>query len=347
MRNIRVLVTGAGSGVGQGIIKALRVSDLPVTIISADISPLNTGLYRTDEYLILPKVEDEGSLPVILSAIREKEIDVVMIGSEFDLEFFSRHRAMIENETKSLVIASPLETVLMSNDKWLTVEFLRSHGLPYPESFLPQDLGNALGKAGDWGYPFVLKTRFGTASRHVYFINNSDELSFFYGKVPDPMLQRIIAKPSGRLDHEYTCSVFKCLNGEVIGPFTSRRTLRGGSSWVVEVDEFKELYGLLNSIGDVVPSMGSLNVQLMIGPDGPVPFEFNARFSGTTAIRAFFGFNEPQMVLQNYYLHEDLPQVNIRKGTVLRYLEEVFIEGKVASGLEGNDLPKGRIVEWF
>jgi carbamoyl-phosphate synthase large subunit len=341
------MVTGAGSGVGQGIIKALHLTDLPVTTISSDISPLNPGLFRTDEYLLLPKVEEEGSLPKIISAIRDKEIDIVMIGSEFDLEFFSCHKLQIENETGTLIVVSPFETVKISNDKWLTVEFLKAHNLPYPESFLPENIDGAFQKAREWGYPFILKSRFGTASRHVYFIYDDHDLSFLYNKVPMPMLQKIIEKPKGELGNEYTCSIFKCRNGDIVGPFTSRRTLRGGSSWVVEVDAFEQLHHLLNSIGEIMPTMGSLNIQLMVGPDGPVPFEFNARFSGTTAIRAYFGFNEPEMVLLNYYLKKNLPEIIIRKGLVLRYLEEVFIEGKLAADLDGNTLPKGEIVKWF
>ena len=57
MRDVRVLVSGAGSCVGQGIVKSLRSCSYPVTIISADISPFNAALYRADEAIIIPKVD--------------------------------------------------------------------------------------------------------------------------------------------------------------------------------------------------------------------------------------------------------------------------------------------------
>ena len=59
MRTIKVLVTGAGSGVGQSIMKALRISKLPIKIISADICELNAGLFRADKSLIVPRVENK------------------------------------------------------------------------------------------------------------------------------------------------------------------------------------------------------------------------------------------------------------------------------------------------
>ena len=51
----------------------------------------------------------------------------------------------------------------------------------------------------------------------------------------------MISLPSSELNSEYTCSIFKTLQGDILGPFTARRTLRGGTSWHVEVAEFKEL----------------------------------------------------------------------------------------------------------
>ena len=88
MKKIRILVTGAGSGVGQGIIKSLKISNCPITIISSDISSMNAALYRTKESIILPKVEEKNSLNKIIKKIIKYKINIIMIGSEFDLKFY-------------------------------------------------------------------------------------------------------------------------------------------------------------------------------------------------------------------------------------------------------------------
>ena len=131
-----------------------------------------------------------------------------------------------------------------------------------------------------------------------------------------------------------------------LGPFTARRTVRGGTSWHVEVDRFYELDTLLLEISQATDFIGSLNVQLMLTKKGPVPFELNARFSGTTAIRAHFGFNEPEMTLRAYYYQEDITPPVIRSGIALRYHEEVFIDDVQADELQPN-IHKGYVNSWF
>ncbi len=345
-KNCRVLVTGAGSGVGQGIIKSLKRSELPVTIIASDISKMNAGLYVSDEAAIIPKVEDPNALEKIIKLLNNKRIDLVMIGSEFDLMFFSIYKDKIELSTKAIIFAANVETVKIADDKWLTTEFLKNNNLPFAPAYLPDSILDAKDKAKSWGYPVVLKARSGTSSRHVHILNNHKDLEELYLSVPSPMLQQLIDMPSSELGTEYTCSVFKAMDGSLIGPFTAKRTVRGGTSWHIEVDEFKQIHHLLIKLGESLDFIGSLNVQLMLTNDGPIPFELNSRFSGTTAVRAYFGFNEPEMAVISFFHQEKLKTPEIKKGVAMRYHEEVFIDNTSSDNLSP-DTNKGSVVKWF
>ena len=340
------MVTGAGSGVGQGVIKALRMSSKPLTVIGADIAPLNSGLFRTDEAVLIPRVESSDALEGFIDVLNREKIQVLMVGSEFDLDFLSQHKFVIESETSAFVVTSPHSTVEIAADKWKMTKFLKEHGLPFAQAAVPSSDDEAIAISEEWGFPVVLKARKGTSSRHVHVVRSADEVRLLFNSVPLPMLQRMIAMPSSDLGQEYTCSVFTLRDSQIIGPFTARRTLRAGNSWAIEVAQFHELMPVLMEVGRALPSLGSLNVQLMVGPDGPVPFEFNARFSGTTAVRAHFGFNEPDMVIQNHILGETIQQPDIRAGMALRYLEEVFLDGVTSDSL-GEPLPRGEVRTWF
>ena len=346
MKRIRVAVTGAGSGVGNGIVKALRLSELPVDVICTDIAPRSVGLFRADEAEIWPAVEEAGALDRIVERLRTLRVDALMIGSEFDLAFYAAHRSHIEANSDCVVIVSPPEVISVANDKWDTVQFLQRNGIAHPRSALPETRADALEHAEAWGYPVVLKPRVGTSGRGVHVVADAADMERQFIPKSGQMLQEHLGDRAKRRDNEYTCSVFRLDDGTLLGPLTARRRLRGGDSWQVEVDSFADLFPIMDEIGRHLPSRGSLNVQLFLTGDGPVPFEINARFSGTTAIRAHFGFNEPEMAIRHYVLGEPLSQPAIGRGIALRYMEEVFLDGLGAEDLSP-PFPQGQVHQWF
>ena len=171
-------------------------------------------------------------------------------------------------------------------------------------------------------------------------------LELLLPRTPNPMLQELAGPVREELGSEWTCSAFVCSGGEILGPFSSRRTLRGGSSWVVEVKPLAVGDDVVIKIAEKLGHVGSINVQLMASEGGVVPFELNARFSGTTPIRAHYGFNEPEMAIRSYHLGEILVPQPIRSGVVMRYIEEVFVDDVEASELAA-PFPRGVVRDWF
>ena len=55
---MKVLVTGAGALLGQGIIRSLMESSLSPVIVAADANPLSAGLYWTRHRHLVPMASD-------------------------------------------------------------------------------------------------------------------------------------------------------------------------------------------------------------------------------------------------------------------------------------------------
>ena len=144
--------------------------------------------------------------------------------------------------------------------------------------------------------------------------------------VPNPIIQKYAGYKGDSINNEYTCGIFTLKEGDLVGPFIAKRILKNGTSWIIEVAKHKAIKSLIINIANKLKSIGSLNIQLRDGPNGPIPIEFNARFSGTTNIRAYFGFNEQEMFIKNYFLGKKIKRLNIKNGKVFRYTEEIFLE---------------------
>ena len=54
-----------------------------------------------------------------------RKIKYVLVGLDFEVPLFAKHKACLENKTDCKVIVSSAEVVGICNDKWLTYCFLR------------------------------------------------------------------------------------------------------------------------------------------------------------------------------------------------------------------------------
>lgn len=315
---MRVLVTGAGALLGQGIIKSLRLASTPYEIIAADPDPRAVGLYWADRAHLIPFAAAPDYLDRICALIGREQPAAVLVGTDVELLLFASHRAEIESAYQTRVIVSAPEVIRIADDKWLTAQFLAANGFPHPRSALPDNRADLLRHCD---FPLIVKPRSGARSVGVHLVHSEEELALAVRAVNNPVIQECVATP----EHEYTSGIVMT-DGTVQAIVTMRRDLRDGNTYRAYVEPDVPYNSLLARIGERLAGFGPLNLQFRLDDGVPKIFEINARFSGTTPMRAYAGYNEVDHIVHHAVEGTPIPIPSLRPVVVLRYWDEIVVE---------------------
>jgi len=319
---IRVLVTGVGSLLGQGIVKSIKNSSLNYSIVGTDYFESAVGLYWVDKAYILPDIlrsdiSDEEWLDCICKIMHENDIDIVLPGLDFEIPLFAKYKSYIENKTNVKVVVSSENVVNIGNDKWKTVEYLKQNHFKYPKSSLPENIEELI---KNYNFPLIVKPRFGHTSKNVFLVKNNSELQSALKKCEMPIVQEYLDKA----DMEFTCGVVY-LHEKVVSVISLRRTLKNGNTQLAFSENSDEINKFITQVTRKLKPNGPINFQLRVTDAGPVIFEINPRFSGTTPIRQIFGVNEVEATIKSTLDIEFDFKYQIKHGVVIRYFEDQFI----------------------
>jgi carbamoyl-phosphate synthase large subunit len=322
MPEFRVGISCVNSLVGQGVVKSLAACDLArrLELTGFDYVPGTVGGEWVKPTYLLPDilrpgVSEEQWLDALTRHIEERGIEILLVGIGFELPLMAKHRERILARTGCRVLVSSPENVERCEDKYLTARFLAERGLNPPATWLP-------GEAGGVVFPAVVKPRTGTGSKGLRIVRSQEELDIALAGLDKPMIQEEV----GSRDTEYTCGAL-CFGGEVKSVICLRRVLRDGNTNAAWHDRDTPP-AIEEHVREAVKALapdGPANLQLRLDSSGrPRVFEINLRFSGSTAMRAQFGVNEPEMAVKAM-LGLPLPVFTPRFGRVLRFWEELYV----------------------
>jgi carbamoyl-phosphate synthase large subunit len=318
---MKILVTGAGAVLGQGIIKSLRQSPLECSVIAADPNPLSSGLYWADAAYRLPFADDPAFGDRIHQLLDRERPDMVLVGTDVELSWFAAERHRLEAMFGTHVLVSDPRVVAIADDKLETARFFESVGLPHPASAAGEDEAAVEALIETVGFPLVVKPRIGARSVGVSLVHDRAGLASALEGRSGLVVQQCV----GDADCEYTASTL-VFDGEVQASIVMRRDLRDGNTYRAYTGDYPDLNEQVRTLGRALQPHGPANFQFRTDADGiPRVFEINARFSGTTPLRAMAGFNEVEMCVRKLLHGTPLVQPPIRSGVILRYLDEMFV----------------------
>lgn len=320
--DLGVLILGLGGNVSQGILKAVHLSGLQCRVVGACINPLGAGLFAVDRSYVSPPAADPGFQDWLLDVCRSESIDCVLSGVEPVLEVLAGLAADLRRETEAVAVVSAPEQLRIGQDKLETCGWLQRQGLNHPLFADPANSASVEALLDRTGFPVVAKPRQGNASRGLVLLADRRELEAYLGR-GDYVLEQYLGDP----EEEYTVGCFSDSAGTVRGCIAMRRKLTGGTTSEVVVGDFPEVRAEAARVAAALRPMGPCNVQMRTHDGRPTTFEVNVRFSGSTPIRAHFGFNDVEAAIAHYVAGEpavDLP--DITSGLAARYWNEVYLD---------------------
>ncbi|MBW1939110.1 MAG: hypothetical protein JRI67_10185 [Deltaproteobacteria bacterium] len=174
MEQLTVFVTGAGALLGQGILRCLRMSQKPLRIITGDPDHRAAGHWLGDCAYTVPMAGESNFINRIEEIIAQERVTLLFVGTDVELSILSRERKRLGDTYGVRIIVSPLQVIEIADDKWLTAQFLKKEGFPFPRSALAHDWDAIQTLVDTVGFPLFIKPRKGARSVGAKTIENQD-----------------------------------------------------------------------------------------------------------------------------------------------------------------------------
>jgi len=310
----RVLVTGAGSLAGYGVIRSLRHWRPEFTIIGGDTDPNAVGFQWSDERAGLAPGAAPDYLDSVARAIERHRVDVVVPTHPAEIGPLARW-----DDPPVPIAVDRAELVELRLDKWLWYQQLRAVGEP---SLIPTQL---LADADEGGFEthvrVVAKPRRCSGSRGLAVF----EAAELQRRRQSPGAEVLIVQPYVGSDaEEYSAAVF----GDGGGGFPARIVLHreldpGGWTKRARLAQPTSLDPVLDRLAATLRPRGAINLQFRREGESWWLLDINPRISSSTSIRSMLGYPEAAMAV-DLALHGQLPtQPALRSASVTRFLDEV------------------------
>jgi carbamoyl-phosphate synthase large subunit len=319
---LSVLVTGAGSVYGLGIIRALKASVLPVETIAIDSNPYSLGLFFADKSFIAPQAAAEESYYMFIENLsKDHQIKAIFIGSTAELSFYARNRESLERSTGAKVFVNSPTVIELCTDKWLTMCHLSRFGFQIPATIrYPEDDDMLSSFIESTGFPLIVKPRMGKGSEGVVLVQDRQQLLEHVKGKKSLIIQEYLTDE----DQEFTVGI--CMNQKemVISKIALRRYLQEGVSIAAVSDGYHDIADYCAVVASTLGAYGAINIQLRLKDGMPVIFEINPRFSSSTGMRLLFGINEPESLIRSEVLCQEILPGCAATGLVLRQYSDYY-----------------------
>jgi len=306
----KILVTGIGGNVGQGILRNIKNSGYDIYIVGCNTVLFSAGNHLCDAFYAVPFAYDPAYINEINAIVEKEKIDLIIPSTDYEVYYLAKEKDKID----TVIATSDIDAAEIYLDKFHSALHHERYSIPFAATCLPSTYKGQFEN-------FVAKPRKGRGSRGLEI--NPKKWDMF----PD---EEFIIQELHRGD-EITTSFYVDKERNLHGHITLIRDLENGttSKCKVTFDHDRAIEPILKTMIKHSGIKGSANLQSIITNSGDiVPFEINCRISGTNSIRSNFGFEDVKYTLQEYLFNEVPAVPKIIPGVAVRLLMDVIYKNK-------------------
>jgi carbamoyl-phosphate synthase large subunit len=278
-------------------------------VFACDASPDAPALQMADKGFVVPSVDADNYVDVLLKICREQCVRLLIPALEPELPLLAAHRGRLL-EIGALPLVSSSEIVAICYDKLETAKFLERCGLTVPRTYVELGAARQALSRGEITFPLVVKPRWGVGSIGLAMAEDDQELDLAFKTTEKQIARSFSAQVSAaapgecvliqeRLSgEEYGLDIVNDLNGRHVCTFAKRKLkMRAGQTdrAVTVNDEKLEKLGQL--IGEQLGHVGILDCDLFASDEGCRVIDLNPRIGGGYPFSHLAGANVPAALI--------------------------------------------------
>lgn len=310
MINVLILSCGTRNKIVQYFKETLAGNG---NVICADCSEIAPALYEADRYYIVPRMDEQGYLDIILDICKKEKIAGILSLIDPELSLLAEYKEKF-SEIGTMVIGSSYKLCEMSLDKMEMYQWLSDHGYKCAKSYIDKGAFYRDVESNTVTYPVFIKPVKGSASIAISKAYDEETLEMLISHNTGLMIQEFL---NGQ---EIGADVYiDMLSGEVVSIFTKKKIkMRAGETDKAVSFKDSALFDLIERFVTEAGYRGQIDIDIFEIDGQYYISEVNPRFGGGYPHAYESGCNHMKLIMENL-------QGNANIGNIGDYKEGVYM----------------------
>lgn len=343
MKNLNILMTGAGAPGAPSILNCLRNNgERDLYIVGVDINELATCRTKVDKFYKVPTANSPDFIDSIINICKKEMVDVVVPIVTKELEGFAVAKERFEKMGIKLTVMD-YEPLHIANNKGLLLGAMKNAGIRTPNFRVVNTIEELEQVAYELDYPskpIVIKPTFGNGSRGTRILDEShskydrffnqkpnsmystlkDVIDIFKEKESIPEMMAMEYLPGDDLSVDILAD-----HGEILYTSCRRGTVVNSIMVSSVVDLNQEAINLCVEVTKLLNLDGNMGFDTKMDDNGiPQLMEINPRLPAGVVNSVAAGVNFPYLRIKQV-LGEELPECFVKEGVMMQFRNEEML----------------------